>query len=70
MFDPCFVIKYKCTLCPIYAIILMGKRKLVALFNCLKRDDFDFEIVNFTILNGDVPCSTSCGVLYFSTHLI
>ena len=24
-----------------------------------KRDDFDFEIVNFPFLDGDVPCSTS-----------
>ena len=24
-----------------------------------KRDDFDFEIVNFRFLDGDVPCSTS-----------
>ena len=27
-----------------------------------KRDDFDFEIVNFPSLNGDVPRSTSYGV--------
>ena len=27
-----------------------------------KRDDFDFEFVNFPILNGDVPRSTSYGV--------
>ena len=27
-----------------------------------KRDDFDFEIVNFAILDGDVPRSTSYGV--------
>ena len=27
-----------------------------------KRDDFDFEIVNFTFLDGDVPHSTSYGV--------
>ena len=32
-----------------------------------KRDDFDFEIVNFPFLDGDVPCSTSNGV-YISTH--
>ena len=24
--------------------------------------DFDFEIVNFPFLDGDVPCSTSYGV--------
>ena len=24
-----------------------------------KCDDFDFEIVNFPFLDGDVPCSTS-----------
>ena len=27
-----------------------------------KRDDFDFEIVNFQFLYGDAPCSTSLGV--------
>ena len=27
-----------------------------------KRDDFDFEIVNFPFLDGDVPRSTSNGV--------
>ena len=28
-----------------------------------KRDDFDFDIVNFPYLDGDVPRSTSYGVL-------
>ena len=27
-----------------------------------KRDDFDFDIVDFTFLDGDVPCSPSNGV--------
>ena len=27
-----------------------------------KRDDFDFDIINFPFLDGDVPCSTSYGV--------
>ena len=27
-----------------------------------KRDDFDFDNVNFPGLDGDVPCSTSYGV--------
>ena len=27
-----------------------------------KRDDFDFEIVNFPFLDADVSCSTSYGV--------
>ena len=27
-----------------------------------KRDDFDFEIVNFQYLDGDVPRSTSYGI--------
>ena len=27
-----------------------------------KRDDFDFEIVNFSFLDGDIPRSTSYGV--------
>ena len=30
-----------------------------------KRDDFNFEVVNFPFLNGDVPRSPSYGV-YFS----
>ena len=34
-----------------------------------KRDDFDFEIVNFPFLDGDVPCSTSYGV-YISQPLV
>ena len=27
-----------------------------------KRDDFDFDIVNFPFVDGDGPCSTSYGV--------
>ena len=27
-----------------------------------KRDDFDFDKMNFPVLDGDVPCSTSYGV--------
>ena len=30
-----------------------------------KRDDFDFNIVNFPFLDGDVPRSTSYGVYIF-----
>ena len=30
-----------------------------------KRDDFDFDIVNFQFLDGDVPRSTSYGVYIF-----
>ena len=30
-----------------------------------KRDDFDSEIVNFPLLDGDVPSSTSYGVYIF-----
>ena len=33
-----------------------------------KRDDFDFEIVNFPFLDGDVPRSTSYGI--YSSQLI
>ena len=33
-----------------------------------KRDNFDFEIVNFPSLDGDVPCSTSYGV-YISQRI-
>ena len=28
----------------------------------VKRDDFDFDIVNFAFLDGDVPCRPSYGV--------
>ena len=35
-----------------------------------KGDDFDFDIVNFQFVDGDVPRSTSYGYLYFSTYLI
>ena len=35
---------------------------IVSTKNYDKRDDFDFEIVNFPYLNGDVPCSTYYGV--------
>ena len=30
-----------------------------------KRDDFDFELVNFPFLDGDVPRSTSYGVFWY-----
>ena len=33
-----------------------------AMLSKQKRDDFDFEIVNFPFLDGDVPRSTSYGV--------
>ena len=33
-----------------------------------KRDDFDFDILNFPFLDGNVPCSTSYGV-YISQHI-
>ena len=33
-----------------------------------KRDDYDFDIVNFSFLDGDVPRSTSYGV--YSSQLI
>ena len=32
------------------------------------RDDFEFDIVNFPFIDGDVPRSTSYAVLYFSTY--
>ena len=31
-----------------------------------KRDDFNFEIVNFSILDGDIPRSTSYGFISLS----
>ena len=41
---------------------------IVSTKNYDERDDFDFEIVNFPILDGDVPRSTSYGV-YISQHI-
>ena len=35
---------------------------LGSIFWCLTRDDFDFDIINFPFLDGEVPCSTSYGV--------
>ena len=35
-----------------------------------KRGDFNFVIVNFPFLDGDVPCSPSYGIyIYFSPYL-
>ena len=31
-----------------------------------KRDNFDIDIVNFPFLEGNVPRSTSCGVLFLN----
>ena len=35
-----------------------------------KRDDFDFEIVNFPFLDGDVPRSTSYGVYILNSFVL
>ena len=35
-----------------------------------KRDDFDFDKVNFPFLDGDVPRYTSNDFLHFSTYSI
>ena len=35
-----------------------------------KRDDFDFEIVNFPFLDGDVPRSTYYGVYIFNSFVL
>ena len=35
-----------------------------------KRGDFDFDIVNFPFLDGDVPRSASYGVFFFSAYSI
>ena len=31
-----------------------------------KHDDFDFDIVNFPVLNGDIPHSTSYGFIFLN----
>ena len=35
-----------------------------------KRDDFDFEIVNFPFLDGDVPRSTSYGSISLNSFVL
>ena len=35
-----------------------------------KRDDFDFEIVNFPYLDGDVPRRASYSVLFLATYSV
>ena len=35
-----------------------------------KRDDFDFDIVNFSFLDGDVPRSTASRGLHFSVYSV
>ena len=35
-----------------------------------RRDDFDFDMVTFPFLDGDVPHSTSYGSLHFSTYSV
>ena len=35
-----------------------------------KRDDFDFDIVNFTFLNGDVPPFNLLRGLHFSSYSV
>ena len=36
---------------------------IISTINYDKRDDFDFEIVNFPFLDGDAPRPTSYGVI-------
>ena len=35
-----------------------------------KRDDFDFDIVNFLFLDGDVPRSTSYGFIFLNLFVL
>ena len=35
-----------------------------------RRDDFDFEIINFPFLDGDIPPSTSYGVLSLNSFVL
>ena len=37
---------------------------------CDKRDDFDFEIVNFPFIDGDVPRSTSYESIYLNSFVL
>ena len=44
----------------------ISSKKVLRLYD--KRDDFDFDIVNFPFLDGDVPRRTSYGI--YISHLI
>ena len=35
-----------------------------------KRDDFDFDIVNFPFLDGDIPRSTSYGFIFLNLFVL
>ena len=41
-------------------LLLLSNQLISKIYD--KRDDFNFEIVNFPFLDGDVPCSPSYGV--------
>ena len=47
---------------PFWDLHLSITNGLVSFTVCEKRDDFDFDIVNFPFLDGDVPRSTAYGV--------
>ena len=47
---------------PFLGLILFITNGIVSFKIYDKRDDFNFEIVNFPFLNGDVPCFPSYGV--------
>ena len=46
----------------------MPSQHLQLILKDSKRDDFDFDIVNFPFLDGDDPRSTSYGI-YISHHI-
>ena len=35
-----------------------------------KRDDFDFDIVNFPFLDGDIPRATAYGLISITTYSV
>ena len=51
-------------LCTLTYLHLSISNDIVSTKICDKRDNFDFEIVNFPFLDGDVPQSSSYGVFY------
>ena len=53
-----------------YDLHLLISNDIVATKIYDKRDDFDFEIVNFPFLDGDVPPSTSYGVLSLNSFVL
>ena len=60
--SPILLLYFSDTEAPFLDLNLCISNSTVSTKICDKRDDFDFDIVNFPFLDGDVPLRTSYGV--------